>query len=80
MTNKFRYFLAATTSLWLFSGGVSFAQTASTTSSSTEIDLGSVSASNSSQGYVAPSSTGTRAQAVAKQKIAPNIVFVRPAS
>lgn len=29
---------------------------------------------------MAPSSTGTRAQAVAKQKIAPNIVFVRPAS
>ena len=51
----------------------------STSTSAINIDLGSVTATGVGA-YVAPSGTGTLSQAIAKQKLAPNVIFVQPAS
>ncbi|MDE8348555.1 MAG: TonB-dependent receptor [Acidocella sp.] len=80
MASNFRSALIATTSLFICSAAASNAQTAPADQSSTTIDLGSVSATGDAGGIVVPSSTGTRVQANAKQKDAPNILFVQPAS
>ncbi|MDE8345729.1 MAG: TonB-dependent receptor [Acidocella sp.] len=80
MVMKYRLHLAASTSLMFCSALTANAQTPASDQSSASINLGSVTANGQAGGYVAPSGTGTRAQAVAKQKDAPNILFVQPAS
>ncbi len=75
MAINLRAFLAATTSLWICSATTAHAQ--STTST---MNLGSVTATGDPTGNVAPTSTGSRAQAIKMQKLAPNIIFVQPGS
>ncbi|MDE2318679.1 MAG: TonB-dependent receptor [Rhodospirillales bacterium] len=82
MKTKFnRHFLLyATTALCAAAWGeAAFGQAAS---SSAVLDLGSVTATAGSvaSGNVAPSATGTQAQAIRQQKLAPNIISVQPAS
>ncbi len=52
---------------------------AQTTGSTTNINLGSVVASGTSS-LITPDATGTQAQAVKQQKLAPNLIFVQPTS
>ena len=49
----------------------------STLTSPININLGSVTATGSA-GVVTPSGSGTQSQAIAKQKLAPNVIFVQP--
>lgn len=65
--------------------GIALAQTATPQQSNNQkkIDIGSVTAKGTnagSGGYVAPSGSGTQAQAIAKQRTAPNVIFVQPES
>ena len=80
MAINLRSFLAATTSLWICGAGASFAQTESTGQAPLTLNLGSVSATGNGGAYAVPTNTGSRAQAVKMQKLAPNIIFVQPAS
>jgi TonB-dependent receptor len=74
------FFLCATTALCTVtvSGGAALAQTAAP---AVNLDIGSVvSTADATSAPVAPSGTGTQAQAIAKQRLAPNLISVRPAS
>ncbi|MDE1906988.1 MAG: hypothetical protein KGH75_11125, partial [Rhodospirillales bacterium] len=75
--NRF-FLLYATTALCTAAwSGTAFGQTAPPTET---LDLGSVTATAGSTATVAPSATGTQAQAIRQQKLAPNIISVQPAS
>ena len=75
---RLRAFLCATTALTL-AAGLAKAQTAPAPASQA-LNLGSVVANGGSGAVVAPSGTGTLAQAQKLKKLAPNIVTVQPAS
>lgn len=77
MAINFRSLLGATTSLWICGAGAAYAQTSLAPVS---LNVGSVTATGNGSAYAVPTNTGSRAQAVKMQKLAPNIIFVQPAS
>ena len=78
-TRRLRFALTTTTAAWCAAFAAANAQTSPAPASPLNLDIGSVSTSAASS-YVAPSATGTLAQAVKEQQLAPNIVAVQPES